>query len=67
MITIKHYINLTEANLDKSFLESKGIKSYLKNEMIVGIDGNIGVGDMELELQVHPDHAKEALEILENK
>lgn len=65
LITIRKYSSAYEANIDKSFLNSHGIRSFLKNEAIQATDP-LFICINPIELQVLESHVKKANQLLNN-
>lgn len=66
LITIKTYRDNIDANLDKGYLESQGIKCYLKNEETVAANWLYSQAVGGVELQVEEGLADQAKLYLDN-
>jgi len=63
-VTIEKYSNPVEANIAKGKLEDAGISVFLKNELLAGIQPYFATSSNVIELQVSPEAADAAREIL---
>jgi hypothetical protein len=63
MVTIRRYIELTQAELDKSLLESEGIRAFIPDENSAGI-GYAVLGLGGIRLQVSDEDTGRAQQIL---
>ena len=64
LVTIKSYLTSAEAHGLKGQLESKGIKSFLKNEGIVNTHVAFSDNMGQIELQVSKEDAEKASKII---
>ncbi len=62
--TIKTYRDVVDANVDKGYLESKGIECHLNNEQMISADWLLSQAVGGVELQVKKESAEEALSLL---
>ena len=67
VIPIKSYSNRTEADLAKSFLESRGIKSIVSADDAGGMNPWLLKATGGARLLVKEEDGKTALDLLENK
>lgn len=65
-VTIKSYRDVIDANLDKGYLESKGIECQLKNEEMVAADWLASQAVGGVELQVIQEEAEKAIKYLDS-
>lgn len=64
LITIKTYRDVTEAALDKGYLQAQGIECYLKNEEMVAANWLYSQAVGGVELQVEESKKNAALDFL---
>ncbi len=67
LVTIQTYRDLMDAQVDKGYLESQGIKCRLQNEDLVAANWLWSQAMGGVQLQVHPNHAEKALGLLGEK
>lgn len=63
LVTIRHFGNLGDALMAKGCLDSAGIESFLADENMAWLDSPLVRG---MRLQVNPDDAETAIELLES-
>jgi hypothetical protein len=63
LVTIRHFGNMSEALMAKGCLESAGIECFLADANITRLEWPLSRG---MRLQVNPDDAESAMEILQS-
>lgn len=64
LVTVATFPTAMEANLAKGCLEAAGIPAFLADEQMVGMNWHMAILLGGVKLQVGPDDAEEAVEIL---
>jgi len=64
METIANFADLASAQLARSLLEAEGIPAAIPDEHLAGIDWRLGTAIQGIRVQVEPENAEEAKQLL---